>query len=38
VDFKNTVIIMTSNIGSRFLLEGVTGETIPDGVRESVMT
>jgi ATP-dependent Clp protease ATP-binding subunit ClpB len=37
VDFKNTVIIMTSNIGSRFLLEGVTGETIPDGVRESVM-
>jgi ATP-dependent Clp protease ATP-binding subunit ClpB len=28
---------MTSNIGSRFLLEGVTGETIPDGVRESVM-
>jgi ATP-dependent Clp protease ATP-binding subunit ClpB len=38
VDFKNTVIIMTSNIGSRFLLEGVTGETIPDGVRESVMS
>ena len=37
VDFKNTVIIMTSNIGSRFLLEGVTGETIPDSVRESVM-
>jgi ATP-dependent Clp protease ATP-binding subunit ClpB len=24
VDFKNTVIIMTSNIGSHFLLEGVT--------------
>ena len=37
VDFKNTVIIMTSNIGSRFLLEGVTGETIPESVRESVM-
>ncbi|HWA87476.1 MAG TPA: ATP-dependent chaperone ClpB [Opitutus sp.] len=37
VDFKNTVIIMTSNIGSRFLLEGVTGATIPDSVRESVM-
>jgi ATP-dependent Clp protease ATP-binding subunit ClpB len=37
VDFKNTVIIMTSNIGSRFLLEGVTGDTIPDSVRESVM-
>jgi ATP-dependent Clp protease ATP-binding subunit ClpB len=37
VDFKNTVIIMTSNIGSRFLLEGVHGPEIPDGVRESVM-
>ena len=37
VDFKNTIIIMTSNIGSRFLLEGVTGDTIPEGVRESVM-
>jgi len=24
VDFKNTVIIMTSNIGSHYLLEGVT--------------
>ncbi len=38
VDFKNTVIIMTSNIGSRHLLEGVTGESIPEAVRESVMT
>ncbi len=37
VDFKNTVIIMTSNIGSRFLLEGVTGDAIPEAVRESVM-
>jgi ATP-dependent Clp protease ATP-binding subunit ClpB len=37
VDFKNTVIIMTSNIGSRYLLEGVTGDTIPESVRESVM-
>jgi ATP-dependent Clp protease ATP-binding subunit ClpB len=26
VDFKNTVIIMTSNIGSQFLLDGVTPE------------
>jgi len=26
VDFKNTVIIMTSNVGSRFLLEGVTDD------------
>jgi ATP-dependent Clp protease ATP-binding subunit ClpB len=32
VDFRNTVIIMTSNIGSEFLLEGVTpsGEIKPD--------
>ncbi len=37
VDFKNTVIIMTSNIGSRFLLEGVEGAGIPETVRESVM-
>jgi ATP-dependent Clp protease ATP-binding subunit ClpB len=37
VDFKNTIIIMTSNIGSRYLLEGVTGDTIPESVRESVM-
>ena len=37
VDFKNTIIIMTSNLGSRFLLEGVTGNTIPESVRESVM-
>ncbi len=39
VDFKNTVIIMTSNIGSHYLLEGVTekGE-IPERVREKVMS
>jgi ATP-dependent Clp protease ATP-binding subunit ClpB len=37
VDFKNSVIIMTSNIGSRHLLEGVHSAEIPDGVRESVM-
>ncbi|MDP2138571.1 MAG: ATP-dependent chaperone ClpB [Candidatus Didemnitutus sp.] len=37
VDFKNTVIIMTSNIGSRYLLEGVKGDEIPESVRESVM-
>ncbi|EOH99161.1 chaperone ClpB [Enterococcus moraviensis ATCC BAA-383] len=39
VDFKNTVLIMTSNIGSQLLLEGVTAEgTIPDEVEEQVMT
>ena len=37
VDFKNTIVIMTSNIGSRYLLEGVTGDTIRESVRESVM-
>ncbi len=37
VDFKNSVIIMTSNIGSRFLLEGVSGTVIPESVRESVL-
>jgi ATP-dependent Clp protease ATP-binding subunit ClpB len=39
VDFRNTVIIMTSNIGSEYLLEGVTpgGEIKPEG-RDLVMT
>lgn len=37
IDFKNTIIIMTSNLGSRHLLEGVTGEEIPENVREAVM-
>ena len=37
VDFKNTIIIMTSNIGARHLLEGVTGDSIPESVRESVL-
>lgn len=38
VDFKNTVVIMTSNIGSMHLLEGVTkaGE-ISESARASVM-
>ncbi len=38
IDFKNTIIIMTSNLGSRHLLEGVAGDEIPESVRESVMT
>jgi ATP-dependent Clp protease ATP-binding subunit ClpB len=38
VDFKNTVVIMTSNIGSSFLLDGMdeTGE-INEDVRRMVM-
>ncbi len=39
VDFKNTVIIMTSNIGSNYLIEGI-GEDgkISEDARESVMS
>ncbi len=37
VDFKNTVIIMTSNIGSQALIEGITGGLIPVSTREEVM-
>jgi ATP-dependent Clp protease ATP-binding subunit ClpB len=38
VDFKNTVIIMTSNIGSQHLSEGAGEEgEIPDDVRDRVM-
>ncbi|MBP1044699.1 ATP-dependent chaperone ClpB [Enterococcus sp. BWM-S5] len=39
VDFKNTVLIMTSNIGSQLLLEGVTADgEIPEAVEEQVRT
>ncbi|MDX2188202.1 MAG: ATP-dependent chaperone ClpB [Opitutaceae bacterium] len=38
VDFKNTILILTSNIGSRHLIEGVTGSEIPESVRESVFS
>ncbi len=38
VDFKNTVVIMTSNVGSQYLLEGVTAEgLVKEGAREMVM-
>ncbi|MGC8491885.1 MAG: ATP-dependent chaperone ClpB [Syntrophobacteraceae bacterium] len=38
VDFKNTVIIMTSNIGSEYLLQGVTREgEIRENARTEVM-
>ncbi len=38
VDFKNTVIIMTSNIGSSHLLDGVADDgTIADAARDQVM-
>ena len=37
VDFKNTIIIMTSNLGSDLLLEGVHNGVIPPEVRDKVM-
>ena len=37
VDFKNTVIIMTSNIGSQSLLEGIVGGIISLSARNEVM-
>jgi ATP-dependent Clp protease ATP-binding subunit ClpB len=38
VDFKNTVIIMTSNIGSQYLLEGITSKgDITESARNLVM-
>lgn len=39
VDFKNTVIIMTSNIGSHFLLDGQgESESISEEVKDNVMS
>lgn len=39
VDFKNTVIIMTSNIGSHFLLDGQReDENIAEDVKDKVMS
>jgi ATP-dependent Clp protease ATP-binding subunit ClpB len=38
VSFKNTVVIMTSNVGSPLLLEGLTPDgAIPEHVRDAVM-
>jgi ATP-dependent Clp protease ATP-binding subunit ClpB len=38
VDFRNTIVIMTSNIGSPYLLEGVTDDgRIPEDARARVM-
>ena len=37
MDFKNTIIIMTSNIGSNYLLEGVNSDgTIDEAYKEKV--
>lgn len=38
VNFKNTVVIMTSNMGSRYLLEGIDSKgDITDSARDAVM-
>jgi ATP-dependent Clp protease ATP-binding subunit ClpB len=37
VDFKNTVVIMTSNLGSPLLTERASEDTISEGVRRQVM-
>jgi len=37
VDFKNTIIIMTSNLGSQFLLDGIENGQITESARSSVM-
>lgn len=36
VDFKNTILIMTSNIGSRYLLDGIRDGEITQEAREHV--
>ena len=36
VNFKNAVIIMTSNIGSQVLLEGIQDGEIPEAVQHQV--
>jgi len=40
VDFKNTIIIMTSNVGSRFLLEagvaGITSKAVDQGIEQAL--
>ena len=37
VDFKNTIIIMTSNLGRQFLLDGIQNGQITADARENVM-
>ena len=37
VDFKNTIIIMTSNIGSEYLLENKNENHVEEGIKNKVM-
>ncbi len=36
VDFKNTIIILTSNLGSEYLLDGVENGEITDGAKDRI--
>ncbi len=36
VDFKNTILIMTSNLGSEFILNGIEGDQLSESAREAV--
>ena len=39
VDFKNTILILTSNLGSEYLLNGINADgTIADGTKEQVQS
>lgn len=38
VDFKNTIIIMTSNIGSQYLLDNSSEDHVDENIKENVMT
>ncbi|KAL6899173.1 hypothetical protein ACP4OV_005831 [Aristida adscensionis] len=37
VDFKNTIIIMTSNLGAEYLMEAMTGEKAMEAARDLVI-
>lgn len=37
VDFKNTIIIMTSNLGAEYLMEAMAGENSMEAAREAVV-
>ena len=37
VDFKNTVIIMTSNLGAEYLMEAMAGEKSMEAARDFVV-
>ncbi|MBQ2929516.1 MAG: AAA family ATPase, partial [Clostridia bacterium] len=36
VDFKNTILIMTSNLGSEYILNGIEGDSLSESARAAV--